>query len=209
VHLTPSFLAAVLLREHIPRALPIWIGVALVGCGFLAGADLRLIVTTGHAGPALVGLVSAVLAAGAYTTLRELRRRDHPLDIVFWFNAVTILCCLPFFAGVGGRWFARPSRTALLAMAGAGSAAAVGQILMTWAYRIERASIVAPFIYTTVLFSTLFGWLFWEEAPAPSAWIGGAIVVTAGVAITLHTSGPAGEPGVDSSETTEVAEVSR
>ena len=40
---------------------------------------------------------------------------------------------------------------------------------------------VAAAGYASVVFSALLGWLFWSEVPSAAAWLGGGMVVAAGL----------------------------
>ena len=64
---------------------------------------------------------------------------------------------------------------------GVGLMAAGGQLSMTRAYRFEKASVVAPLSYVTVVLSYLLGFVFWSDVPALVAAIGVVLVVSAGV----------------------------
>lgn len=49
------------------------------------------------------------------------------------------------------------------------------------AMRAGEISVVAPFRYSAMLFALMWGYIIFDEVPAPTTWIGIAIVVTAGV----------------------------
>lgn len=74
-----------------------------------------------------------------------------------------------------------PSGTALLLMLVIGAVAAIGQFLLIKALMLAEASAVAPFSYVGLIFATLWGALFFGELPDLATWIGGAIIVTAGL----------------------------
>lgn len=65
-------------------------------------------------------------------------------------------------------------------MASCGVIAALGLTLLTQAYRVAEANVVAPFEYTGLIWSVLYGWLFWREWPDPVGWVGILIIVAAG-----------------------------
>lgn len=49
------------------------------------------------------------------------------------------------------------------------------------AFQIVAANTVAPFHYTQLIWGTLFGYLFFNEFPDVSTWIGGAVIIGAGL----------------------------
>ena len=65
-------------------------------------------------------------------------------------------------------------------------------ILMIQSYRFAAAAIVAPFYYTIMLWSLLFGWLLWGELPDPWIWPGVGLLVASGLYISLRERRRAG-----------------
>jgi drug/metabolite transporter (DMT)-like permease len=59
----------------------------------------------------------------------------------------------------------------------------VGITLMTQAFRLAPAAVVAPFDYTALLWASLLGWLLWDEIPDGATWIGAAIIIASGIYI--------------------------
>ena len=62
-----------------------------------------------------------------------------------------------------------------------GFVAAIGLTLLTEAYRAAEANVVAPFEYTALVWSVLFGWIFWNDLPDVTDWGGMAIIIGAGI----------------------------
>lgn len=58
-----------------------------------------------------------------------------------------------------------------------------GMALMTQAFRVAPAVIVAPFDYTGMIWATALGWLFWNEIPDSAAFLGAAIIIASGIFI--------------------------
>ena len=83
------------------------------------------------------------------------------------------------------RGWSTPPLTDMLLMAACGVVAAAGLVLLTQAYRVAEASVVAPFEYTGLIWSVLLGFLFWNELPDARGWFGIAVIVGAGLYV-LH-----------------------
>ncbi|MCX8508123.1 MAG: DMT family transporter [Rhodobacteraceae bacterium] len=81
------------------------------------------------------------------------------------------------------RGWTMPALPDLLGMMACGGIAAIGLTLLTQAYRIAQASIVAPFEYTGLIWSVLYGWIFWRDWPDATGWTGIAIIVGAGLLV--------------------------
>lgn len=59
----------------------------------------------------------------------------------------------------------------------------VGITLMTQAFRLAPAAVVAPFDYTALVWATLLGWLLWNEIPDSATYLGAAIIIASGIYI--------------------------
>src|SRR5690606_9251938 len=59
----------------------------------------------------------------------------------------------------------------------------LGQYLVIRALQEGEASIVAPFIYTQLIWATIFGAVLFGDFPALSTFVGAAIVVGSGIYI--------------------------
>ena len=46
--------------------------------------------------PALIGLLSGIFAASAYTCVRALSNREAPYTIVFYFSLFSVIVLIPF-----------------------------------------------------------------------------------------------------------------
>jgi len=130
----------------------------------------------------LIGLGSGVLAGMAYFSVRELGARGEPeMRTVFYFSLVSSVCA--------GIWLmfselhAVDLRSGLLLL-GVASFATVAQLAMTRAYTRGKTLMSAALAYSTVIFSSLFGALFWGEVLDASAWFAIALIILSGIAAT-------------------------
>ncbi len=165
-----ALLAPIMVGESTPRAA--WFAIA-------AGiAGTAIIMKPAMAWPlaAWVALAAAGAAALAQLLVRRLNRTDHPLTIVFNFLLVTAVItafgALPRFTTMNGRQW--------LLVAGVAFFASTGQLLMTFAYRYDKAPVVASAGYSSIILSVCYGYLFWDELPPPMAWLGGLLIVIGG-----------------------------
>jgi drug/metabolite transporter (DMT)-like permease len=74
-----------------------------------------------------------------------------------------------------------PSWTDFLLMAATGFVAAIGTVLLTQAYRMAEANLVASFEYTGLIWASLWGFAFWGEVPGAATLAGAALIVGAGL----------------------------
>ena len=130
----------------------------------------------------LIGLGSGVLAGMAYFSVRELGARGEPeTRTVFYFSLVSSVCA--------GLWLlfselhAVDLRSGLLLL-GVATFATAAQLAMTRAYTRGKTLLSAALAYSTVIFSSLFGVLFWGEVLDAAAWFAIGLIVLSGIAAT-------------------------
>ncbi len=126
---------------------------------------------------ALVALGGAAFSAGVHILIRRLSRTDQPMVIVFNFTVLTGLATglwsLPGFVMLASHQW--------LLIIGVALFASLGQLLMTSAYRHDRAPVVAAASYSSVVLSVIYGYFFWGEVPQPTAWFGGLLIIGGGL----------------------------
>ena len=55
-----------------------------------------------------------------------------------------------------------------------------GQLALTQAFRLAPVGVVAPFEYSALIWSTLFGFLFWREIPTLMVALGVLVIAASG-----------------------------
>ncbi len=168
-----ALLAVPLLGERMERARLL--------CAALGFGGVLLMVRPEEGGalaPALIVLVGAFAWAMAMITIRRMGAGgEGGVAIVFWFSLGSAVVAL-LWAIPGWVW-PTPRQWALLALIG--GVAAVAQILMTEAYRSADPTLVAPFEYSAILWTTVLGVLFWADWPDGWDAAGVAVLVGAGL----------------------------
>ncbi len=149
------------------------------------GGVLLMALPGGGAGQAHLPGMLAVLAGAVCWALSmiTIRRMGHAGEsnatIVLWFalgaTLVSSLVALP-------AWVA-PSPRQWAMLAGTGILSALAQVMMTEAYRRGEATLLAPFEYSAILWTTLLGGLLWAELP--DGWDLAGIAVLVGSGLTI------------------------
>lgn len=155
-----------------------WAGVILGLVGILVIAK-----PTGdiNAFGVLVALSGAFFTALVGISVRRLGSTEPEMRTVFYFftlSTIIAACFLPWY-------WTMPTFETLVYLVGSGLAGTLGQILMTKAYAEAPAGFLSPFNYLSIVYSTFFGWLLWDEWPHEAVFIGSAIVIAAGF-LTLY-----------------------
>lgn len=122
-------------------------------------------------------LIAALCSATSNVQIRFLNGIEKPGAIVFYFSLMTTVIGL---ATALFGW-TKPSAMQLLLLVGCGLFGGLAQILVTLSLRYADASLLAPFDYTTLVWSMLIGYLFLNSLPGSSTLLGASIVALAGI----------------------------
>lgn len=122
-----------------------------------------------------------LIACLAYSFINIMTRKmidtEPTFRLVFYFNvgiAIIGSCVLPFV------W--KPMNMGdTLILISMSVVAVIGHILLTNAFVRAPISVVAPFEYSALIWSTLFGFLIWGDFPASHVWIGAGIITASGL----------------------------
>ena len=129
---------------------------------------------------ALLVLLSALSFALAMLLTRRLSRTETDVAMVAYTSLIAGLASVPFLGFV----WRTPATDDIGLFAVVGILGGIAAYLLVVAYRHAPASIIAPFDYSGLIWSSILGWLLWREVPEPAVWIGAAIIVASGIYIT-------------------------
>jgi drug/metabolite transporter (DMT)-like permease len=127
-----------------------------------------------------VVLVSALGWAVSMITIRRMGASgERNVTIVLWFvigaTMVSAVAALPVWVD--------PSAVQWLLLIGIGVVSALAQLLMTEGYRRGEPTLLAPFEYSAILWTTLAGAILWAELPDLWDFAGIAVLVASGLYI--------------------------
>ncbi len=181
--LTPiivTMLSSLLLAEHVG-----WRRWSSIGVGFLGA----VIVAAGNeysgntnSWSVVLLLVAAFTNASYHTVTRRLRG-DNPLTTLLYGTALgTIIttALLPFSDWI----WPTPAGWGLLMLAG--GFGCLGHLFLIRAYNNAPASVVAPFSYSQLIWSTTTGYLIWGDFPNLATICGAGLIVVSGFYIFLR-----------------------
>ena len=126
---------------------------------------------------ALIALTAALFASLAMVTIRRMSDTERPEVIVFFYTLLsTVISAVPLV------WaWQTPGSDALVILFFLGLAAMAGQLLMTKGYGLAPAAQVGPFVYCSVVFASIIGWVSWGESLDALSIAGTLLVFIAGV----------------------------
>lgn len=177
-YLSPIFTATIaifVLKESI--SLPQFAFYAIAFCGVLVIERVDDRISPFYIA---LGIISAFCSGMAYNLVRSLRRREHPLTVVFHFQAVgAVVGLISLFF-----YWQTPQGLDWLFLLMVGIFSQLGQVFLTRALQSERVASVAIVNYTGLVYAISVGWIIFGEAQGISSLLGMALVV-AGVLMSV------------------------
>ncbi len=132
---------------------------------------------------ALLPLLAAFLFAIYQIATRELALVDDPLTTLFYtalLGAIVTSAVVPFV-------WVTPDVQGYALMGLAGLSGALGQLALIKAMQFAPVGTIAPFNYTNLLWSVIFGFIVFGDLPDRYTMLGAAIIVASGLYV-LHRS---------------------
>ena len=165
-------LAVIFLKEQL----------TLVRVGAAAIGFFGVVVACNPAGltiglPALMVLCAAFFWSVAMILMRTISRTESSLVQIFALNLLYVIAMgaisLPLWQAMGPREIA-------FCLA-AGLVGGLAQYVLVEAARLVPASVLGTVEYGALIWSFVFGYLFWREEPAQFVYLGAALVIAAGL----------------------------
>lgn len=178
-YLSPIFTAVfsfLWLKEKVPLLRWLMFGLSFAGVLVMQGFDHRIPLDY-----ALLGIVSAMFAGLAYYSIGVLKNKVEPIVVVTWFPMVA----LPIMGLVSIFVWVTPKGTDWLYLIVIGICTQLGQLFMTKAFMAESASAASGLKYLGLIFSFLWGFIFFEETYNLFSLLGMFMIIT-GVVINVR-----------------------
>lgn len=140
-----------------------------------------------HSLPALAGFLGGMGAGFAYACVRKLgSMKVKGALVIAFFSCFSCALCLPFML----LNFSAPTLRQLLILVGAGIAGCLGQFGITYAYFFAPARDISIFDYSQIIFSSLMGFVMFNQIPDAFSWVGYTVIVLmAAVVFVYNKSG--------------------
>lgn len=168
--LSPFFViifSALILKEKINLKQSIAIVIAFLGALFIIKPSFNLDII-----PALIGVMGALCAAGAYTCLRILGGKEKHYTVVFYFSFFSLIVIAPFMLAV----YEPMSLKQLLYLILSGVFATIGQFGITLAYKFAPSKEISIFDYSNIIFSAIISLVVFGALPDYLSVIGYIII---------------------------------
>jgi len=124
-----------------------------------------------------IALTASLMHAVLQVVLRYLGKFESPETVTFYFMVIgTLITALPLpFIAV------TPTLDDIPLLFGLGLTGAAAQWFLSVAFRNAPAAVVTVFNYTGIVWAMLFGWMIFNDWPAPLVLLGAAIVIGSNV----------------------------
>ncbi|KAJ8117725.1 hypothetical protein OPT61_g1143 [Boeremia exigua] len=138
-----------------------------------------------------VALLGVLGAAGAYTTIRWIGKRAHPLISVNYFATwCTIVSILMMVALPGvGILFPRSPKDWLYLMF-LGVSGFIMQFLLAAGLQYEKSSRATNMVYVQMLFALSFDKLIWGTTPGALSIVGSSLILGSAIYVAMHKEAP-------------------
>ncbi len=128
----------------------------------------------------LLSLAAAFSAAMYFVLSRKIRGSDDNGTSQFYVGLVGSLVTLPF-AVQAWVWPTEALQWALLVLLG--TLGMLGHTFVTRAHELAEASVLAPSVYSQMIFVTISSWFVFGTAPTPATLFGATIIIVSGLYI--------------------------
>jgi len=169
-----TILARIFMKEHVTPMRWLLVGLGLMGALLIVrpGGDI-----TPQA--ALYPLGMAISYALFQTLTSHMTKTEDPMKMHLFTGCIGALV-ISFW--VSQEWSTQFDSHYWWLMLLAGSAGTTGHFLLILAFQSTKASLITPFLYSSIAFATLFGWLVFTHVPDSTACLGIALIVLCGIA---------------------------
>lgn len=174
-----TVLSMIILREKVDFVQWMAVIIGLIGCYFIIDPQ-----NTTHS---WVGIAYALSGSFIFSCARVLTRyigtSEKAMTMAIWICLISTLAVTPFLPI---HWVMPTSLTHWGLFLWIGVTATVVEYFMSKGHCLAPASVLAPFHYTMAIWSTIFGYIMWEEIPSTNAFIGGAILIISGLTLLYN-----------------------
>ena len=177
-----AYLGPVILTALAPFILGERVGIhrwSAVLLGFVGMLIMLRPFAEGIAWAMLIPACSAVFGALRDLITRRMRGRGHPVTVLMYSNLITASVGLPFLLIYWQPFTLLQLGLLILSSALIG----VAHLMHIQAFRLEEASVLAPFRYTGIVWGVLFGFLIWGVLPDRWVIVGAIVVIASGLYI--------------------------
>ncbi len=131
---------------------------------------------------ASVAMTGAVIGASTMILIRKLSTTESSTSIVFYYTVMAVP-----ITGIAMFWVAKIHSWEVFGILLAiGFLGTIGQLALSESLRLANVAIVMPMDYSNLIFATALGFIFWQQLPAPTLWLGAPLIIGSGIYIAMR-----------------------
>lgn len=134
--------------------------------------------------PLFMALLSALASGVAYTLLSYFKNKVNGLTVIMHFSTFSMVASIPFIINN----FVIPRGVDIITLILIGVFGSLGQIALTYSYRLAPASEISIYNYSGILFSMLLGYIVLNQKVGTNSIIGGCVVVLASLMVYVYNN---------------------
>jgi drug/metabolite transporter (DMT)-like permease len=127
----------------------------------------------------LIPLASAFFMAGSYLATRYLMSTESSVAIVFYYSFALLFTSLLFFPNN----FIMPNLIDCIPLFALGIMGSLGHFFLSLAAKNAEVMVIAPFEYSSFIFVSFLGYLFFNEVPGMTVYVGMLLIIISGIYI--------------------------
>jgi drug/metabolite transporter (DMT)-like permease len=166
-----TIFSAIFLKESIPKAQFSALALVLISALMVSRPSFNSSFL-----PLLAAFGSAVTSSISYTLLRYFKGKVDGMTVILYFSAFSTLVSMPFSFFTEVRI---PDGRQFLLLLVVGITGSLGQIGLTYSYRMVKAAEVSIYDQSSIPFSVLLGYLLLGEQPRLLSILGGLLIILA------------------------------
>ena len=127
----------------------------------------------------LIPIASAFFMAIAYLATRYLMSTESSITIIFFYSLALLFTSLIFFPSN----FIVPNLSEIIFLSLTGVVGSLGHYFLSQAAKNAEVIVITPFEYTSFIFVTLLAYIFYNEIPDLTIYIGAIFIIISGIYI--------------------------
>lgn len=130
----------------------------------------------------LIPIASAFFMAISYLTTRYIMITDSSVSIIFYYSIALLFTSLFFLPSN----FITPYKTDLILLFLTGVVGSLGHFFLSQAAKNAEVIVIAPFEYSSFIFVTILAYIFYNEIPDITIYIGAIFIIISGIYIVYR-----------------------
>ena len=129
----------------------------------------------------LIPLTSAVFMASAYLSTRYLMTTESSISIIFYYSLALLITSIIFFPSD----FIMPNFIEFFPLFLTGVVGSIGHYFLSLAAKNAEVTVIAPFEYSSFVFVTILAYIFYNQIPDITIYIGAVFIIISGIYIVF------------------------